>query len=355
MGMDSLINSAICREKEEETLKAKTARIVVVGCGGAGNNSINRLSCIGVDSAETIAINTDQIHLATIEADKRILIGRTKTRGLGAGGRPTVGQECAEQAAGEIRQLLNRPDITFITVGLGGGTGTGSAHVVAKIAKQLGSVVIAIATTPFKVERNRLEHAAWGLERLRAVADNVIVLDNNRLLELVPNLPLNQAFSVMDQLIAEVIIGITGTINQPSLINLDFADFKAIMSHDGLATILYGECGEDEPAKAVIEALNNPLLDIDYTGASGALVHITGGTNLSLKTVHSVAEGITHQLAGDANVILGARIDPKYSGRLKVMAIITGVHSPTLDVGDRAAVRAGASKRSYLYDIPLVQ
>jgi len=190
--------------------------------------------------------------------------------------------------------------------------------------------VIGIATTPFEVERARQIRARAGLEKFRKRADSVIVLDNNKLLEFVPNLPIDKAFSVMDQLISEVIKGITETITKPSLINLDFADVKAIMCEGGTAMMLYGEGTDQEPEQVVIEALNNPLLDVDYTGATGALIHITGGQNLSLRTVNRIAEGITYELDASANIIMGARTDGEFNDRLRIMAIMTGVHSPNV-------------------------
>ena len=327
MGMDNLVKEARSFDVSVEFGKP---RILVVGCGGAGNNSVDRLMRIGVHGAKTVAINTDKMHIDRIEAEKKALIGRSITRGMGAGGCPEVGERCALLAEDDIRRLISGADMTFITVGMGGGTGTGVAPVVARLAESMGSVVVAIATTPFDAEKRRCRAAREGLEKLRRYCDSVIVLDNNRLVKMVPNLPIEQAFCVMDQLISEVIRGITETITLPSLINLDFADVRTMMSTGQTATILYGEECADDPEQVIVETLNNPLLDIDYSDASGALIHLTSGPDLSIGTAYSVVDGISSQLSPDANVIFGARLDSDFTGVIRVLAIITGVHSPNL-------------------------
>jgi cell division protein FtsZ len=330
--MDSIVSSAAKYTTEREALYREFGepRILVIGCGGAGNNSLNRLHRIGVHGAETIAVNTDKQHLDLVDCDKKVLIGKNITKGLGAGGDPGIGEDAAEQARDVLEELIGDADLVFITAGMGGGTGTGSAPILADIAKNTGAIVVGVATTPFEVERARHSKARSGLDSFRKRSDSVIVLDNNRLLEFVPNLPIDKAFSVMDQLISEVIKGITETITKPSLINLDFADVKSIMCEGGTAMMLYGEGIDAEPEQVVIEALNNPLLDVDYTGATGALIHITGGQNLALRTVNRIAEGITYELDSSANIILGARTDGQFSERLRLMAIMTGVHSPNV-------------------------
>ncbi|MEE9152179.1 MAG: cell division protein FtsZ [Thermoplasmata archaeon] len=330
--MNSIVSSAAKFTAEKEALYKEFGepRILVIGCGGAGNNTINRLHKIGVYGAETIAINTDKQHLDIIEAGKKVLIGKNITKGLGAGGHPEIGEDATNQAREVLEEILCEADLVFVAAGMGGGTGTGSAPIIAEIAKSVGAIVVGIATTPFEVERARQIKARYGLDKFRKRADSVIVLDNNRLLEFVPNLPIDQAFSVMDQLISEIIKGITETITKPSLINLDFADVKSIMCEGGTAMMLYGEGMDQEPEQVVIDALNNPLLDVDYTGATGALIHITGGQNLALRTVNKIAEGVTYELDASANIILGARTDPEFNDRIRIMAIMTGVHSPNV-------------------------
>jgi cell division protein FtsZ len=327
--MQSLIGAAVGYAQDVELKEYENfgePKIVIVGCGGAGGNTVNRLHKVGVRGAETIAINTDKQALDLVEADKKLLVGKTITRGLGAGGYPEVAEKCAEQARGKLEEMLKGADLVFITAGMGGGTGTGTAPVVADVAKKMGAIVVGMVSTPFNVERARIIRGDDGLQKLRSRADSVIVLDNNRLLKYVPNLPIDQAFSVMDQLIAETVKGISETITQPSLINLDYADVKAIMGEGGVAVMLWGEAKTSDGASAVVsEALNHPLLDVDYRGATGALIHITGGPDLTLKHAEEVAEGLTYELDSHANVIWGARVLPTFEGRCRVMAIMTGI------------------------------
>ncbi len=305
-----------------------TPKIVVVGCGGGGNNSVTRLHLIGVSGAETIAINTDKIHLDISQADKKILVGKSITRGLGAGGFPEVGKRAAELARGTLEEVLKDANLVFVTAGMGGGTGTGVAPVVAQVAKDQGAIVIGMVTSPFRVERSRMVKAEEGLDELRKAADTVIVLDNNRLLDYVPNLPIDQAFSVMDQLISETVKGISETITQPSLINLDYADVRAIMKGGGLAVMLVGEAkGQDKAKEVVRAALNHPLLDVDTKGATGCLLHITGGQDMSLKEAEEIASSLTYELDNNANVIWGARVNKAFEGKVRCMAIMTGIHS----------------------------
>lgn len=336
-GMKAFVETAIENKKDEEQrLKLDddmfgTPRITIVGCGGAGGNTITRLNKLGVKGAVTIAINTDKQALDLVEADHKILIGKTLTRGLGAGGFPEVAERAARESAHEIEALIKDADLVFITAGMGGGTGTGTAPVVAEIAKKHNAVVTSMISTPFNVERARLIKADEGLDRLRLKADSSVVLDNNKLLDFVPNLPINQAFSVMDQMIAETVKGLSETITVPSLINLDYADMKSIMNQGGLSVMLWGEAEEDAGVENIVEdALNHPLLNVDYTGATGALVHITGGPNMSLKYVQDVAKKLTEDLDCYSNVILGARVLPEFEGKCRVMAIMTGVQSPNL-------------------------
>jgi cell division protein FtsZ len=336
--MEAFIASAINNKKEEETKlnfddaeMFGTPRITIVGCGGAGGNTITRLNKLGVTGAKTIAINTDKMALNLVEADHKILIGGRLTRGLGAGGFPDVGERAARESIHEIEELVKDSDLVFITAGMGGGTGTGSAPVVAEIAKKHNAVVTCMVSTPFNVERARLIKADEGLDKLRTKADSTVVLDNNRLLEFVPNLPINQAFSVMDQMISETVKGISETITVPSLINLDYADMKSIMDQGGLSIMLWGEAEEDSGVETIVkEALNHPLLNVDYKGATGALVHITGGPNMSLRYVQDVAKSLTEDLDCYSNVILGARVLPEFEGKCRVMAIMTGVQSPNI-------------------------
>ncbi len=306
-------------------------KVLVLGCGGGGGNSVARLHRLGIHGARTVVVNTDAVHLDSIQADRKVLIGAGVTRGMGAGGRPEIGERCAELAEQELRNQIGDADLTFITVGLGGGTGTGIAPYLAELAQAAGSVVITMATTPFKAERGRMKNALAGIQRLKAVSDSLVVLDNNRLLDLVPNLPVEQAFAVMDHLISEVIKGVTESITLPSLINLDFNDVRTILQGGGTSTIFYGENAEDDTGKLVSETLDNPLLDVDYRGARGALIHISAGPGLRLRTAHEVVEGLTARMRADANVIFGVRVDRKFEGIIRVLTIMTGVRSPILE------------------------
>jgi len=310
-------------ENEDIEKDLRQLKILVIGCGGGGCNSINRLSDLGLKGAETIAINTDRRHLARIKADKRLLIGASLTKGFGAGGDPELGRVCAENAFEPLNEILCDADLTFVIAGLGGGTGTGSAPFVADLARRNGSLVFSIATMPFECEGRRVDIATRGLWQLERFSDTLLILDNNRLLEMVPHLPVDQAFGVMDQLISEIVKGITEAITEPSLINIDFSDLRAIFRQRGISTVLYGE--NSDPDSVVKDALSNPFLDIDFTGATGALIHITGGSNLTLKRVTRVVEGITAFLDPQANVILGARVDDDCEGVIRVIAVITGI------------------------------
>jgi cell division protein FtsZ len=331
--MQDIVNEALERDEQEQNQMEDAEgfgdpRIVIIGAGGAGNNTVNRLYNIGVDGAETIAINTDKQHLKMIEADTKILVGKSLTNGLGAGGDPSMGERATEMAQGTIKEVLGDADLVFVTAGMGGGTGTGAAPVVSKIAKEQGAIVVGMVSTPFNVERARTVKAEEGLERLRDEADSIIVLDNNRLLDYVPNLPIGKAFSVMDQIIAETVKGISETITQPSLINLDYADMTSIMNQGGVAVMLVGETQDKNKTEEVVkDAMNHPLLDVDYRGASGGLVHITGGPDLTLQEAEGIAQNITERLEANANVIWGARIQEEYKGKVRVMAIMTGVKS----------------------------
>ncbi|MFB6162626.1 MAG: cell division protein FtsZ [Halococcoides sp.] len=348
--MQDIVQEALEHEEQEER-SADTdvdgfgdPRIVIVGCGGAGNNTVNRLYNLGVNGADTIALNTDKQHLQMIEADTKILVGKSLTNGLGAGGDPSMGERATEMAQGTIKEVLGDADLVFVTAGMGGGTGTGAAPIVSKIAKEQGAIVVGMVSTPFNVERARTVKAEEGLEELRTEADSIIVLDNNRLLDYVPNLPIGKAFSVMDQIIAETVKGISETITQPSLINLDYADMTSIMNQGGVAVMLVGETKDKNKTEEVVkDAMNHPLLDVDYRGASGGLVHITGGPDLTLKEAEGIAQNITDRLEADADVIWGARIQDDYKGKVRVMAIMTGVKSAHV-LGPTAQKQANKSR-----------
>jgi cell division protein FtsZ len=333
--MDSLIESALRHtgqlpeEQKYDKLEDSKIRICVVGVGGAGCNTISRLARMGIKSADTIAINTDHKHLQITEADKRLLIGKSITRGLGAGGFPEIAMKCAEASRDKLREELANSELVFIVAGMGGGTGTGAAPIVAEIAREQGAIVVAIVTYPFSLERARIQKAEWGLEQLKKNTDTVVVIDNNRLVSYVPNLPMNQAFAVADEVTARAVKGISDTIMFPSLVNIDFADIRAIMGNAGVSIISVGEGkGTDKVNSVVHNTLEHPLLDVDYTGAKGALIHISGGPQLTLGEATQIGEGLTTAFDPNANVIWGARLSPEMGNDVVVTAIMTGITSP---------------------------
>ncbi|WP_135606858.1 cell division protein FtsZ [Methanococcoides sp. NM1] len=301
-------------------------RMVIVGCGGAGNTTLNRLYGMGMDDVKTIAINTDKQHLDITCADEKILIGKTLTFGMGAGGNPEIGRRAAEMELSRLESIFEENDIVFITAGLGGGIGTGVAPVIAEIVKKKGAIAIGLLSLPFTVERERFLKANNGMEKFIQVADTAIVLDNNRLLEYVPNLPIDDAFSVMDQIISEIVKGIIDTIIQPSLINIDYADFRSIMQNSGVSVVFIGESsGYDKSDDLVREVQEHPLLDVDYSNATAGLIQVTCGPEMSLKEIEKIVSLLTYELSSSANVIWGARIRDDYDGKTRVMAIMTGI------------------------------
>ncbi|MBU1197997.1 cell division protein FtsZ [Candidatus Micrarchaeota archaeon] len=334
--MDTLIADALKhsagQQTPEEAAKNWTPsdiRVKVIGVGGAGTNCVTRLKKMGIKSAETIALNTDKKHLMLCEADRKLLMGAAMTRGLGAGGFPEVGLKAAEQSREKLKEVIGEAELVFITAGMGGGTGTGAAPVVAEIAKEQGAITVAMVTYPFALERARLDKADWGMEALREKCDSMVLIDNNRLVSYVPNLPMNQAFAVADQLVARAVKGISDTVMLPSLMNIDFADLRMIMGNAGSSVISIGEAsGSNRVEQAVKSTLEHPLLEVDYTGAKGALILIHGGPQLSLGEAVKVGEGITEAFDNNAYVKWGARINPELGDRMVVTAVVTGVSSP---------------------------
>lgn len=328
----------------EDGFEFHKARIVVLGSGGAGCNTVTRLYEKGISGAITVVANTDAKHLGIAKADKKILLGKDLTKGLGAGGYPEIGRNATLESKTELKALLENVDLIFLTCGLGGGTGTGSLPVIAQIAKEQGAIVIAAVTLPFKIEGARIVKAEDGLSQLRDVCDTVIVIENQKLLKLAGNLPLKEAFGVADDLIATMIKGITETISQPSLVNLDYADVKAVMKSGGVAAIGVGESSsQHRAAEAVTKALNHPLLEVDYSGATGALIQVIGGEDLKLEEINEIGESVCKELDPDAQVIWGARVLPEMEGKVQVITIITGVKSPYI-LGPSKEIREKATK-----------
>jgi cell division protein FtsZ len=302
------------------------AKLAVVGLGGMGSNLVNRLFTNGIKSATTIAMNTDANHLNMIRAHKRILIGKELTQGLGVGGYPELGSKAAEASSREIMALIEGYDMVFLAAGLGGGTGGGAAPIVARLAREQGSLVVAFVTYPFSLERSRKTKADWSLAQLSKNADTTIVIENDRLLSYAPNLQVEKAFELVDNVAANAVKGIADTITMPSLINLDFADVRSVLRDAGTATINLGHgAGQDKVEKAVKSTLAHPLLDVDRTGAKSALVHVSGSESLTIEDATKVGAGVTEGLDPRANVIFGARLMPELGDQINVMSVITGV------------------------------
>ncbi|VVC03498.1 Cell division protein FtsZ 1 [Candidatus Burarchaeum australiense] len=337
--MDSLIKSVLGERESSSTtqndqqLGSEGIKIVTVGAGGAGNNTINRLIRAGVKGTSLVAVNTDKQHLNMLDPKAtKVLIGKSITRGLGAGGYPEIGTKAAEVDRALIEKELKDAHLVFLCAGMGGGTGTGSAPVIAQIAKEQGAITVAMVTYPFNLERARRVKADEGIAALRKYVDSVIILDNNRLVKLVPNLPMNEAFSVADEILAKAIGGLVWTITQPSLINIDFADVRSIMGNGGgVGFIAVGEGkGNNKVQGAAEGVLKNRLLDVDFEGAGGALVHISGGADLTLGDAIKAGEIVTEKMDPEANVKWGARLIPGYDGKIEIVAIVTGVKGASI-------------------------
>lgn len=325
-----------------DELKAGKANIKVIGVGGAGCNAVTWLFNKGINGATVIAANTDALHLSITKADEKILIGKELTRGLGCGGYPQKGREAAKEAIADLKKAVSGADMVFVLAGEGGGTGTGAAPVVAQLAKEAGAVVIGVVTMPFECEKARIDKAEWGLQELREVSDTVIVIDNNRLVDIAGNLPMEQAFAVANELVSTMIKGIVETITLPSLINLDYADVSAIMKNGDVSCIGIGESDTaNRVEEAVKQALSHPLLDVDYRGATGALIHVTGGPDLKLEEFSNIGKMVAENLSPEAQVIIGARINKEFHGRVRVITIMTGVKSPYILGKSRASEERG--------------
>jgi len=316
-------------EELKRILEQVQAKIYVIGVGGAGCNTVNRMMEVGVQGAKIIGVNTDAQDLLKIKAHRKILIGKELTRGLGAGNNPKVGEEAAKESERDIRDALEGADMVFITCGLGGGTGTGAAPIVAELAKKMGALTVSVVTLPFTVEGiRRIKNAEYGLERLRKNSDTVIVIPNDKLMEVAPNLPIHMAFKVADEILVQAVKGITELITKPGLINLDFADVKAVMKDGGVAMIGIGESDSEKRAlEAAQQALNSPLLDVDISGAKGALISIAG-SDVKLEEAQQIIELVTSKLDPEAQVIWGIQLDPDLEKTIRVMVVVTGVSSP---------------------------
>ena len=352
--MKSLVNEALARHEEsrareeaegpkepapktaedeeiQKIVDALNVSIKIVGCGGAGSNTINRCSEAGVMGAQLCALNTDAKHLLSIHSPKKILIGKRLTKGLGAGALPEVGEQAAHESEDEIRTIVRDSHIVFVTAGMGGGTGTGTAQYVARLAKEAGALVMGVVTMPFKSEgKIRMENADAGLDKLRRFCDTTIVIYNDKLLELVPRLPIDAAFKVADEILMQCIKGMTEIITKPGLVNLDYADLMTIMKGGGVAMIGIGESDEDRDRidYALNEALESPLLgEVDLTHARGCLVRVVGGTDLTISEAEKAAELVGEKINPSARIIWGCSLEPELEKTVRVLLVITGVKS----------------------------
>lgn len=328
------------------------ATIKVVGVGGGGVNAVNRMIQSGLEGVEFISVNTDAQALFTSKATTRINIGRATTRGLGAGANPQMGQKAAEESSEELKQVLAGADMVFITCGLGGGTGTGAAPVIAEIAKGLGALVIGVVTKPFAFEGQRRSiQAIDGYERLKEKVDTLITIPNDKILTIIDKkTPLLDAFNIVDEVLNQGVQGVSDLITLPGLINVDFADVKSVMENAGSALmgIGYGS-GENRAIEAARSAIDSPLLELSIAGARGLLFNITGGTDLSMFEVDEAARIITESCDPEANIIFGATINENYTGEIKITVVATGFNEETNQrhhEAPRASSQTGFGKKS---------
>lgn len=336
-------DSSPAPQKETPEITGK-AKIRVIGVGGAGNNAVNRMIEAGIRSAEYIAVNTDAQILACNKAEKKIQIGAQLTKGLGAGADPEIGRLAAEESKDELLRAIEKTDLLFITAGMGGGTGTGAAPVIAKIAKDLKILTVAVVTEPFEFEgRRRMDNTMKGLDNLRRFVDTLIIIPNEKISEVVPkNAPMTEALRVADEVLKQGIRGISDLIVTPALINLDFADVRTILKDKGLAHMGVGVAkGENRIVEAVRLAVNCPLLDTTIEGATGVILNVVGGNDLTFDEVRTAASLIHSVVDYSANIIFGACIDENISDEVEVTVIATGFPS-----GDRAPETGKGAARS---------
>jgi cell division protein FtsZ len=360
MTMKSIVNEALARHEEEkktqevmetqevqppsesfgddkeleEVVKSLNVSIKILGAGGGGSNTVNRLTTAGIVGAQLCALNTDAKHLLAIHSPKKMLIGKRATKGLGAGALPEVGEQAAHENEEEIRGFIKGAHVVFVTAGMGGGTGTGSAQYISRMAKEEGALSMGIVTMPFKAEgRIRMENAEAGLEKMRRFCDTTIVIYNDKLLELVPRLPIDAAFKVADEVLMQCIKGMTEIITKPGLVNLDYSDLMTIMKGGGVAMIGMGESDEarDRVDFALNEALESPLLgEVDMTHARGALVRIVGGPDMTVSEAERAASLVSEKVNPSARIIWGCSIDPELERTVRVLLVITGVKAKSL-------------------------
>ena len=320
-----------------EVARSLGVSIKIIGCGGGGSNTISRIYSEGLEGAKLIAINTDANHLYTVGAEKKILIGAKRTRGLGTGAIPQIGEEAANEDLTRIQKLVQKTDIAFVTCGLGGGTGTGAAPIVAKCAKNAGALVISIVTLPFSAEGHiRMDNALSGLEKLSKYSDTVIAIPNDKLLKEVPKKPIQEAFQYADKVLSAAMKGITELITDTGLINLDYADIKAIMKDGGTAMIGIGEAsgGTNRVLAALNDAISSPLVEADISDAKNCLIRVVGGPSMTVGEAEAAMKEIQEKINPDARIIWGANVDERMGDRIRVLVLLTGVKSDYMMSGE---------------------
>jgi cell division protein FtsZ len=319
----------------EKILERARTIIKVIGCGGSGTNTIQRMTEEGIYGAELFAVNTDAQDLLYKKVERKLLIGKKTTRGLGAGSIPRIGEEAARENDTDIRTIVEDADMVFVTCGLGGGTGTGSAPVVAQAAQEAGALTIGVVTLPFSAEGMvRIENTNYGLEKLRENTDTLIVIPNDKLLDVVPRLPLNEAFKVADEVLMRSVKGLTELITKPGLINLDFADVRTVMKDGGMAMIGFGESdGQSKAIESVRKALSSPLLEVDVTDAKAALVNVIGGEDMTVEEAEGALQEVYRMMNDEARIIWGVQVSPELKNMIRTLLIVTGVKSDQIYAG----------------------
>ncbi len=314
-------------EELEEVLRQTIAEILVIGVGGAGGNTVTRLMDIGLQDIESVVMNTDAQALLYADAARKMLLGKETTGGMGAGNNPEVGEQSAIETVPAIRELVKGKDLVFVTCGLGGGTGTGAIPIVAKEAHEAGALTVAVVTFPFKMEgRVRSENSKIALAKLLGCCDSVIVVPNDKLLELAPGVPINTAFKISDEVLLKIIVGMSELIVKPGLVNLDLADLRKILKTSGAALIGLGEAtGKDKAVRAAMDVLNSPLLDVDISNGKGAIVNVVSSMDVTLLDVERIVKMVGGKLNPQAEIIWGAQIDEEMRDTIRVLIVISGL------------------------------
>ncbi len=367
MGLDNveahIPEGIVVSPEDAELLKfieQSKPKIYVVGAGGSGCNTMSRMHDVRIEGVKLVAMNTDVQHLVKMGADKKILLGKKTTRGMGAGSNPAVGEAAAKESAEEIKASISDAMMVFITCGLGGGTGTGSAPVIAEQSKAAGALTIAVVTLPFASEgKIRMQNALEGLNKLRKHADTVIVIPNDKLLSIVPDLPLNTAFKVSDEVLAGAVKGIAELVTKAGLVNLDFADLRTILTCAGCAVVGIGEATvEAKPDQraliAVDTAMNSPLLDVDISTASRALINVVGGEDMTLREAELIVSEVSKRIDPSSHIIWGARVEKNTKkSSVRVLAVLAGAKFPQYELTS-AAMNAGAKIEDAELDLDLL-